>query len=312
MLWALSISDHEDPFTRLQDIQKHLGKDSFETDCLRSKVSFKAKFGPFVASAIESGMAYNMPYLLSFFCILGGMRFSFPSGPGPYNLKALCLAVICGCCFCDISRGTVLVFTLVANCFHVFIASTTPVGFYRAGSHFELILDLLLPSTIVTFVSFALVGIWFEGRASGDLETYLFLFVVDSIFSCLVLITGSSNTLRRRRDLSFVSVASMATVIAAVGPMSLIFWGERPQSWAWQSLLLIHLSVSCYLWQQTRYAARRLTGCTFLSVGMAIGSMWLLTRGHGYRLVFLPAALSASEIMRAHFASECRTPNKDI
>ncbi|CAJ1950343.1 unnamed protein product [Cylindrotheca closterium] len=316
VIWELSTAGvEEDVVTRLQLVKNHFGADSFATNYILSRNDLNTKFGYIHASSIESGMVYNIPHLFSFFCILSGLRCSFNS---KWDTNNLILTVICGWCFCDINKGSILILTLVANTVHALISSTIPVGFYMAEDLGASIVMILVPSTAVTFLSVSLRGVVVGATTLQYYDSYLFLFVIDCILCCLFLIVGFSRSLHQRRDLSFVASAFLVTIISAVGSFSLILWGDRPQARNWQSLLLILLSVHLYLMQQRRRMdhelALTLNIRDYLILGTIVAgvSKLLLERGHAYRLVFFIPALTVSDIICNRLATKGRRRQKDL
>mmetsp|Transcript_16514 Transcript_16514/g.40350 ORF Transcript_16514/g.40350 Transcript_16514/m.40350 type:complete len:347 (-) Transcript_16514:38-1078(-) len=316
VIWALSTAGgDEDVVARLQLVMKHFGEDSFSTDYIYSRDNLNTKFGYINASSIESGMVYNIPHLLSFFCILGGLRCSFHSECDNYIFL---LTVISGWYFCGINKGSILILTLVANIVHSLISSTIPVGFCVAENLGASVVMLLVPFTVVTFLSFSLRGVVIDATALQYKDSYLFIFVIDCILCCLFLIIGFSDTSHRRRDLSFVASTFIVTIISGVGSCSLILWGDRPQARNWHALILILSSVSLYYMRQRRRMNRalalQLNSRHSLVLGMSVAGVckWLLATGHVYRLVFLIPAVTVSDIIRDRLGSNERRGEKDL
>jgi len=314
VIWALSTSSDKDVSSRLKAAKAYLGGDSFATNYLSSKYHLYAKFGVIHASSIESGFFYNVPNLLSLFCILGCLRCSFSSES---DTHILLLTAICGWCFCDISASVTLILTIVASLVHTLVSSTVPVGFCRG--------KILGPSIAIFSISFTLAlilvlqfsGVLVDKKAWHYTDAYIFLFVICWISCCLFLIVGFSRTLRQKCDLSFVSLAVVVAIEAAIGPSALILWGGRLEAGNWQSLLLILFSVSLYHMQQRRRmeneVALTMKSHHSLCLGMSIAgaSKWILARGHGYRLVLVIPALAISDIICTRLARKGRRREKD-
>jgi uncharacterized membrane protein len=141
---------------------------------------------------------------------------------------------------------------------------------------------------------------------------------MEGIFCCIFLVLGFSQSLRRKRDLSFVSLAFVGTTVAGIGPFSLILWGGRPEAWNWQSLILILFSVSLYHSQQRCRSEQSLALATnsvlSLSFGISVvcAGNWLLARGHAYRLVYVIVAVAPTDAIATRIATKERRPEKDL
>lgn len=292
VIWALSMSDNKDVGERLGYVQNILGAEtSYDKDLASSVATFKSKFGYGKSICMESAMIYNLPFLLCFFCFIGGLRCAYPDAPTNCDFIFLISAIVFGWVTCDICKGSVVILCLVASVVHSSAAKVIPVGFLtvKNPTHFVVKSFLVLLFT-AHFVGLVIVRLLFDTWSLQYLDSIFFLYTILCVYWSIFLMVGlSDNSCPRSLKVNFASLVSLVTPVVAVGPLSAISWDGKTDASSWRLLLyqLLPVSIFCAVKGSLKCVSwRSLALVRSVLLTVAVFKLFLLSLNRGQGFVF--------------------------
>lgn len=236
----------------------------------------------------ESAMLYNLPILAGLYAVVGGLRCAFPDIQHPFAIPLS--TALYGWLCCDVSKGCVLVLSLVADTLNSLLIWLAVPGFLgskrTSKSLITLYFGLFILFGVLTLVCTRLVlGAWWVEHSDAPLYLCNVLVIYLSLFLLLGLDKHHSKT-----KIAFASLISVITPLVTAGPIMLMAWEQqtRPSSWFTLYSLLVPVCVFCWLqvgfpgggvpkfWKMARFAI------SVASVLILCPSA--LARGNGFRV----------------------------